>query len=266
MSNPFSVVFQLTGRGEQFWPILLIIPASSSSRSLRLKTLGLSAGFDRNSSLKRSMFLSPTSVRIMIAHLCPRIPRSALRGMADGSGCARRAVFSFLGCKFFQTALSKPYLGIGNDDLSCSRCHLQTTVTNNLRLVERAWVDSINERSLEKFLDLHGEVVVLYDPTLGSLRGRPALEKMWKGLFSMFPDYQVRKVRSFGQEDWVCLEVEESGTMKGPIRAGPREVPATGKSFKIPSSIIARVQDGRIGEVRIYFDVLGLMAQLGLGP
>jgi len=82
----------------------------------------------------------------------------------------------------------------------------------------------------------------------------------------MFPDYQIRKVRSFGQDDWVCLEVEETGTMKGPIHAGPREVQPTGKTFKIPSSIICKVEEGHIGEVRIYFDVLGLMAQLGLGP
>ena len=127
-------------------------------------------------------------------------------------------------------------------------------------------MDSINKRSREEFLDLHRESVVLYDPTLGSFQGRSALDKMWKGLFSMFPDYQIRKVRSFGQDDWVCLEVEESGTMKGPIHAGPREIPPTGKSFKIPSSIIARIEQRRIGEVRIYFDVLGLMAQLGLGP
>jgi steroid delta-isomerase-like uncharacterized protein len=143
---------------------------------------------------------------------------------------------------------------------------LQTTITDNLRVVERAWVDCINKRSQEQFLDLHGESVVVFDPTLGSLKGRPALDKMWKGLFSMFPDYQIRKVRSFGQDDWVCLEVEESGTMKGPIHAGPRETPSTGKSFTIPSSIICKIENGRIGEVRIYFDVLGLMAQLGLSP
>ena len=116
------------------------------------------------------------------------------------------------------------------------------------------------------FLDLHGESVVIYDPTLGSLKGRIALGNMWKGLLSMFPDYQIRGMRSFGQYDWVCLEVEESGAMKGPIHAGPKEIPPTGKSFKIPSSIICKVEDGRIGEIRIYFDVLGLMAQLGLGP
>ena len=143
---------------------------------------------------------------------------------------------------------------------------LQETISDNLRLVERAWVDSVNQRSEETFLGLHEESVVLYDPTLGSLKGQAALGKMWKGLFNMFPDYHIRKVRSFGQDEWVCLEVEESGTMKGPIHAGPKEIPPTGKSFKIPSSIICKVEDGRIGEVRIYFDVLGLMAQLGLGP
>jgi len=143
---------------------------------------------------------------------------------------------------------------------------LQTTIADNVRLVERAWVDSINERSRESFLDFHAESTVLYDPTLGSLKGRQALDKMWTGLFSMFPDYQIRRVRSFGQDDWVCLEVEESGTMKGPIHAGPKEIAPTGRSFKIPSSIICRVDEGRIGEVRIYYDVFGLMDQLGLGP
>lgn len=127
-------------------------------------------------------------------------------------------------------------------------------------------MDGINNRSEQSFLDLHGDAVTLYDPTLGSLKGRLALGKMLKGLFSMFPDYHVTKLRSFGQDEWVCLEVEESGTMKGAIHAGPKEIPPTGKSFKIPSSIIARVEDGRIGEIRIYFDVLGLMGQLGLGP
>lgn len=127
-------------------------------------------------------------------------------------------------------------------------------------------MDSINDRSQKRFLEIHGESVVLYDPTLGSLKGKPALGKMWIDLFSTFPDYQVRKVRSFGQDEWVCLEVEESGTMKGPIHAGPKEIPPTERSFRIPSSIICRVNEGRIGEVRIYFDVLGLMGQLGLGP
>jgi len=40
----------------------------------------------------------------------------------------------------------------------------------------------------------------------------------------------------------------------------------TGRSFKIPSSIICRVENRLIIEVPVYHDVLGLMTQLGLGP
>ena len=82
----------------------------------------------------------------------------------------------------------------------------------------------------------------------------------------MFPDYKVREERIFGQDEWVCLEAEETGTMKGPLGAGSHSVPPTNKSFKIPSSIICHVSNNKIDEVRLYYDVLGLMAQLGLGP
>ena len=107
----------------------------------------------------------------------------------------------------------------------------------------------------------------MYDPTFSKpSTGRAALGIWFDGLLAMFPDYHVEKMRVFGQEDWVCLEVEETGTLKGPIRAGKNQIPPTGKSFKIPSSIICHVENGLINEVRVYYDVMGLMGQLGLGP
>ncbi len=144
---------------------------------------------------------------------------------------------------------------------------MQMAEANSLSLVEQAWVERINQRSRELFLTCHSESVLMHDPTFPKpLKGRNALGKWFDELFSMFPDYQVKMVRSFGQEGWVCLETEESGTMKGPIHAGERSVPPTGKSFKIPSSIICKVENGSITEIRVYYDVLGLMTQLGLGP
>ncbi len=134
-------------------------------------------------------------------------------------------------------------------------------------MVDKAWVDSINNRRRDSFLDSHSEGVIVHDPTVpGPLKGRAALGAWLDGIFKMFPDYQVKKTRSFGQEDWVCLEAEETGTLKGPIHAGKTEVPPTGKSFRMPSSIICHVNAGKISEVRLYYDVMGLMTQLGLGP
>jgi len=108
----------------------------------------------------------------------------------------------------------------------------------------------------------------MYDPTLPNpLKGLAALGAWLESLHGMCPDYQVRKVRSFGQDEWICLEAEESGTMRGPLHGpGGRTIPPTNKSFKIPSTIVCRVVNGKINEVRVYYDVLGLMTQLGLGP
>ena len=143
---------------------------------------------------------------------------------------------------------------------------MQISIRDDLSQVEQAWVDTINSRDRERFLKHHSENVVLYDPTVQQLKGRSALGNLFDGLFSMFPDYHIKKTRVFGQEGWVCLEVEESGTMKGPIHAGKSEIPPTGKSFRIPSSIVCHVENGLISEVRIYYDLMGLMSQLGLGP
>jgi len=55
--------------------------------------------------------------------------------------------------------------------------------------------------------------------------------------------------------------------MKGPLHGpGGRTLPPTNKNFKIQSTFVCKVLGGRISEVRVYFDVMGLMAQLGLGP
>jgi steroid delta-isomerase-like uncharacterized protein len=126
----------------------------------------------------------------------------------------------------------------------------------------------LSNKRLDEFANLHAETVVMYDPTLPQpLKGRAALRGLMENLYVMFPDYRLREERIFGQDEWVCLEAEESGTMKGPMHGpGGKTVQPTNKSFKAPSSIICRIENSKIAEVRVYFDVLGLMAQIGLGP
>ncbi|TMI43653.1 ester cyclase [Candidatus Bathyarchaeota archaeon] len=43
-------------------------------------------------------------------------------------------------------------------------------------------------------------------------------------------------------------------------------IPPTNKRFKIPGTLVSRVVGGRISEVRVCFDIMRLMGQLGLGP
>lgn len=261
VSDPFSVSFQRTTL--LAFSTLKIMPASSSSLNLRDRTLGVNSGFERSSVLKRSIFLSPTSARMRRAHLRPSTPRSGFKGRA-----AKKFFWS-------ETARVKD---IPRDPIpsiySLTRHKIIMLETekrgnpqDNLMFVRHAWVDLLTAGNATEFASLHDQNVVMYDPTLPQpLKGRAALRDWAENLRRIFPDYKVREIRIFGQDDWVCLEAEETGTMKGPIHGpGSQSVPPTNKSFKIPSSIVCRVA-GNIAEVRLYYDVLGLMAQLGLGP
>jgi len=53
------------------------------------------------------------------------------------------------------------------------------------------------------------------------------------------------------------------GSLHGP---GGRTIPPTNKNIKIQSTFVCKVLGWKISEIRVYFDVLGLMVQLGLGP
>ena len=133
------------------------------------------------------------------------------------------------------------------------------------RLVERAWIEDLSKADAAHFASAHAEDAVVHDPTFPApLQGRKAIEGWLVGLYRMFPDYHVEKVRTFGEGDWICLEEVVTGTMKGPLEAPGHSVPASGKSFRINAVVLCRLKGRQIAEVRTYYDVMGLMAQLGL--
>ncbi len=81
------------------------------------------------------------------------------------------------------------------------------------------------------------------------------------------PDTRLDVVRTFGQGDWVCLEVTSTGTHTGPLKGpGGETIPATNKPVRFQGCALYKVEGGEITELRDYFDLLGMMAQLGLAP
>lgn len=130
------------------------------------------------------------------------------------------------------------------------------TVEENLRLTD-ARMEALNAHDLDRFLDFHAESVIINAP------GLP--EPMKGGFLTAFPDLHLRKERSFGQGDWVCVESTFTGTHKRPLQGpGSQMVPATNRSFRIPDCTVFNLEGGKVTEVHGYFDLLGMMAQLGL--
>ena len=53
--------------------------------------------------------------------------------------------------------------------------------------------------------------------------------------------------------------------MRGPMAgAEGREIPPTGKSFNVDFCTVARWRDGMIVEENLFYDVVGLMHQIGV--
>jgi predicted ester cyclase len=65
----------------------------------------------------------------------------------------------------------------------------------------------------------------------------------------------------------VAAEGVLEGTHKGPL-AGPggQMIPATYKRVRLPFCELTRMENGKIAEELVYFDLVGMLMQLGLMP
>jgi len=89
------------------------------------------------------------------------------------------------------------------------------------------------------------------------------------GFFKTFPDNRLINnpcMILFGQGDYTCTVADFSGTMKGPMKAaGGKVIPPTNKSFHVEFCTVAHWNDkGEILEERLFYDLVGLMRQIGL--
>jgi hypothetical protein len=143
------------------------------------------------------------------------------------------------------------------------------SVEGNLQLM-KTLDDAWNSQDWEVFRKRHAEKTAVYwpaqpDPT----RGRSNHEAEAKEFFKTFPDNHLvnnpYKIL-FGQGDYTCTVADFSGTMKGPMKgAGGKLIPPTNKSFKIEFCTVAHwSKDGEILEERLFYDLVGLMRQIGL--
>jgi len=87
--------------------------------------------------------------------------------------------------------------------------------------------------------------------------------------FKTFPDNKVgnRPYRTlFASGDWTCSIARLTGTMTGPMK-GPNgtEIPPTGKSFAVDFCTVAHWdENGQIIEENLFYDLVGVMKQIGL--
>jgi hypothetical protein len=145
----------------------------------------------------------------------------------------------------------------------------KSTVERNLELM-RTLDDAWNSQNWEVFRKRHAlNTAVFWPGGQPPTRGRDNHEQEAKEFFKTFPDNHLINTPykiMFGQGDWTCTIADFYGTMKGPMKtADGKEIPPTNKSFHVEFCTIAHWNDkGEILEERLFYDLVGLMKQIGL--
>lgn len=136
----------------------------------------------------------------------------------------------------------------------------------NADQIARKQVDSINGRDIEGFKACYSANAIVIDPQYsGPLKGGDAIGKDIADFMTALPDLQLRVRSIITQGASYAAEITMSGTHKGPLLTPTSQVPPTNKRVEIGACLVGQLdKDGRIAEEHRYYDLAGMMAQLGL--
>ena len=133
--------------------------------------------------------------------------------------------------------------------------------------VARSYYDAWNRRDFDaERATLADDVVVTVVGTGERLEGAADVVEAEKGWAVAFEDGTVEIDHVVVAGDTVVVEYTGRGTHTGPLQTPDGEVPATGRTGSLGFCDVITIRNGKIAEMRAYFDTMSLMVQLGLLP
>lgn len=134
-----------------------------------------------------------------------------------------------------------------------------TTYEENKQTVRRFMDEVSGEGNVELIDELCSEDVI--DHTgLGESRGREALKETFEGLTAAFPTHESTIEEIIAENDTVAIRIASRLTHEGEFMG----IEPTGREVQINGMTFFRLQDGKIVERWVQFDLLGMMQQLGV--
>ena len=127
-------------------------------------------------------------------------------------------------------------------------------------------VDAFNRNHTATFAALYAADAVVHDPLYPQpLRGREAIEQDVVDIRRALPDAKFAFRALLEVEEMAAGQYILSGTHDGPFATSEGEIPASGKALNSEGAVFSRFNaQGEIVEERRYYDVAGMLSQLGL--
>ena len=141
------------------------------------------------------------------------------------------------------------------------------TVSEARQVLEQA-IERWNAGDREGWAALYTDDVVYEGPGGGRISGLADLkEKYFDALVTAAPDRGSSDVVLIAEGEHVVEQARYTGTHTGTWRTTDgAEIPPTGRKLDFPFVGVFRVQGGRIRSIRIYYDQVDVLTQLGLMP
>ena len=126
------------------------------------------------------------------------------------------------------------------------------------RQIEELW----NKGNLHAAKECFTKDFVSHDPGPQEVRGPEGFAENVAAVRSAFPDWHLEIVDQVAEGEKVVTRYVATGTHRGEL-AG---IPPTGKRVEVPGMGIDYFRGGKIRESWEYYDVMGMMQQLGAIP
>lgn len=125
-----------------------------------------------------------------------------------------------------------------------------------LNTMQRSW----NSRDPVGLAAVHSDDGVVFSPIFGEVRGRAAIEKSYRDLFTAFADW------TFEPAELVVdgLRAAQLFTVSATHTSEMFGVPATHRRFKIQGVLVFEFRDGKVAVERRLYDFTGLLIQMGV--
>lgn len=140
-----------------------------------------------------------------------------------------------------------------------------------LRKFAKAHFDAWNAHDVDACVALVTDDIVYDDPSFERpAHGKEEMADRLRGIFAAFPDMHfpehMAHVHTNVKDREGVLTWTFTATMSGPLESPEGRLPATGKRVEVSGATLNRFRDDKLEHFTLYYDVLGMMQQLGLMP
>ena len=130
--------------------------------------------------------------------------------------------------------------------------------------IAREQIEAFNAGDWDRFQATIAQDCVYDEPgTQRHVEGSDEILEINRGWKGTFPDAHGTVERAVAADGTVTLEITWEGTQEGPLPTPEGEIPPSHRQVKIKAAQVFDIEGDKIKEAHHYFDMAGMLQQLG---